>query len=70
MDNETPDKSIKLSSSCENLSSISEDSCSVDNGIENGSRELSNVFTIALLPDRLKTGFLAKLIEGITQVEA
>lgn len=70
MDNEILDKSMKLSSSCENLSSIPEDSCSVDNGIENGRLELSDVFTIALLPDRLKTCFLAKPIEGTTQVDA
>ena len=70
MDNEILDKSMKLSSSCEYLSSISEDSCSVDNGIENGGLELSAVFTIALLPDRLKTRFLVNPIDGAMQVGA
>lgn len=64
------DKLMTLSSSCENLSSISEVFCLVDNGMESGRLELADVFTIALLPDRLKTCFLLKPIEGTTQVDA
>ena len=70
MDVEILDKLMKFSSSCEKLSSISEDSCSVENGTENGMLELSDVFVNALLPDRLKTCFLVKPIDGTTQVDA
>ena len=70
MDVEIRDESMKLPSSCGNLSSISEHCCSVDNGMENGKLELSDVFTVALLPDRLKTCFLVKIIDGTTQVDA
>ena len=63
---------MKFSSSCEKLFSLSEGSCSVsvDNGMENGRMEFSDVFTIVLLPDTLKTCFFAKYKEGTTQVNA
>ena len=70
MNSEKLDKSMKFSSSCEKSSSASEDSCSVDSGMEKGKLELSEVFTIKLLPDVPETCFLSKIAEGTTHVDA
>ena len=61
---------MKFSSSCEKSSSASEDSCSVDSGMQKRRLELSEVFTIKLLSDVPETCFLLKIAEEITQVDA